>query len=62
MSNEVGCPEDNICFTEQQWNDFLVEYELDIVNEVNDSKDVICIDGKVNILVKDNVFGVLINI
>ena len=34
MSNEVECPEDNICFTEQQWNDFLVEYELDIVNEV----------------------------
>jgi hypothetical protein len=28
------CPENNICFTEQQWSDFLVEYELDIVNEV----------------------------
>jgi len=33
------CPENNICFTEQQWSDFLVEYELDIVNEVGVMSD-----------------------
>jgi len=30
----VECPEDMICFTGEEWSDFLIEYELDIVNEV----------------------------
>jgi len=28
------CPEDNICFTEEEWSDFLLEYEVEIINEV----------------------------
>ena len=28
------CPEDLVCFTQDEWADFLIEYELDIVNEV----------------------------
>ena len=28
------CPEELVCFTEQEWVDFLIEYELDIVDEV----------------------------
>lgn len=30
----MECPEDLICFTEEEWIDFLTEYELDIANEV----------------------------
>jgi hypothetical protein len=30
----VECPEDMICFTGEEWNDFLIEYEVDIINEV----------------------------
>ena len=29
-----NCPEELVCFTQDEWTDFLVEYELDIVNEV----------------------------
>ena len=35
----VECPEDMICFTGEEWNDFLIEYELDIVNEVGVMSD-----------------------
>ena len=28
------CPEELVCFTEDEWVDFLLEYEIDIVNEV----------------------------
>ena len=30
----VECPEDMICFTSEEWSDFLIEYEVDIINEV----------------------------
>ena len=28
------CPEDLICFTEEEWGNFLLEYEVDIIDEV----------------------------
>jgi hypothetical protein len=28
------CPEDLICFTNDEWADFLIEYEIDIIDEV----------------------------
>jgi len=30
----MDCPEESICFTEEEWSDFLLEYEVDIINEV----------------------------
>ena len=34
MSDVDNCPEDLICFTDQEWSDFVNEYELEIINEV----------------------------
>ncbi len=28
------CPEELVCFTEQEWVDFLIEYEVEIIDEV----------------------------
>ena len=28
------CPENLVCFTEQEWVDFLLEYEVEIIDEV----------------------------
>ena len=28
------CPEELVCFTEQEWFDFLLEYEVEIIDEV----------------------------
>jgi len=28
------CPQDLICFTEEEWGNFLLEYEVDIIDEV----------------------------
>tara|TARA_B100001250_G_scaffold331373_1_gene296479 strand:+ start:1447 stop:1716 length:270 start_codon:yes stop_codon:yes gene_type:complete len=28
------CPEEFVCFTEQEWIDFLLEYEVEIIDEV----------------------------
>lgn len=30
----MDCPEESICFTEEEWTDFLLEYEIDIISEV----------------------------
>ena len=29
-----NCPEELVCFTEQEWVDFLLEYEVEIIGEV----------------------------
>ena len=29
-----NCPEELVCFTEQEWVDFLLEYEVEIIDEV----------------------------
>ena len=29
-----NCPEELVCFTEQEWIDFLLEYEVEIIDEV----------------------------
>jgi len=31
----IECPEELICFTEDEWVDFIMEYELDIIDETN---------------------------
>ena len=28
------CPEELVCFTEEEWVDFLLEYEVEIIDEV----------------------------
>ena len=33
----MECPEDNICFTEEEWINFLTEYELDLMTEMPQS-------------------------
>tara|TARA_R100001463_G_C3538460_1_gene222202 strand:- start:2067 stop:2321 length:255 start_codon:yes stop_codon:yes gene_type:complete len=30
----MECPENNICFTEEEWINFLNEYELDLMTEM----------------------------
>ena len=30
----MECPENNICFTEEEWINFLNEYELDLMTEI----------------------------
>ena len=34
------CPEDLVCFTEDDWTDFVTEYELEIIDEVGRLPDV----------------------
>ena len=29
------CPEELVCFTEEEWVDFLLEYEVEIIDEVS---------------------------
>ena len=31
--------ETSVCFTEEEWEDFVTEYELDIINEVGTTGD-----------------------
>ena len=30
----MECPENHICFTEEEWINFLTEYELDLMTEI----------------------------
>lgn len=31
----IECPEELVCFTEDEWVEFITEYELDIIDETN---------------------------
>ena len=34
MEKDATCPEDMICFTEDEWSQFVTDYELDIIDEI----------------------------
>ena len=34
MEKDATCPEDMICFTQDEWSQFVTDYELDIIDEI----------------------------
>mgnify|MGYP001185672170 CR=1 FL=1 len=34
------CPEDLVCFTGEEWSDFLIEYEVELLDEIGTGKTV----------------------
>tara|TARA_B100000212_G_scaffold335059_1_gene306519 strand:- start:523 stop:801 length:279 start_codon:yes stop_codon:yes gene_type:complete len=34
MEKDATCPKDMICFTEDEWSQFVTDYELDIIDEI----------------------------